>query len=565
MGPGTLSDRAMGASRDEPCTTCHKTIADCGGHLGAIELPADAPVVMPTFHKLVVSILNAACDGCGRLMYVPTARDAEMSEEPEQARNAICRSILQAASAAKKCPYCAWVREKGSGYGRKYDAGSITALEVEARLNLITEADNARLRLNGIRHVREFVTRLFPVLAESARPTSGDGSKDDATILYEELLRAVAAYNAGSAPPVDELGESDGEVDEDDAALSEEDVHGDDGGGRPAKARRTIASTEAAKRIETAAWEIINGNNGKTSRRPLLGIAQRVGGKKGRLRNTMQAVRILGYLRTVIVPRADLPIGWLFVPRAARQFLTSINAVTDLTLPEIMERTRAAIAEGHNVYCVRSDGRPFMFSGKSAIRLHVGDAVHLPAREGDYVLFNRQPTLSDASMMAHRIKFWDNLAIGMSFVECLPYAADFDGDEMNIYRLPTKRAQAEAMCMTNAVFYATHMKLAQEAAYSTHKLSYRSTFFDKDEFQEILGVLPAYMRYPLPEPVCGGPAALWSGRHVLEMILAHTHLTLITGKPSPRFAEFDRAPPTIEVGRFLLPFTLKWRPVKSLV
>ncbi len=318
-------------------------------------------------------------------------------------------------------------------------------------------------------------------------------------------------------------------------------------GGRPAKARRTAPSTEATKRIETAAWEIINGNNGKTSRRPLLGIAQRVGGKKGRLRNTMQAVRILGYLRTVIVPRADLPIGWILIPEAARQFLTSSNTVTDLTLPDIMERTRAAIVGGHNVYCVRSDGRPFMFSGKSAIRLHVGDVVHLPAREGDYVLFNRQPTLSDASMMAQRIRFWDKKVIGLSYIMCLPYAADFDGDEMNVYRLPTKRAQAEAMCMTHAAFYATHMKLAQEGAFSTHKLSYRSTFFGKDEFQEIVGVLPAYMRYPLPEPVVGGPDALWSGRHILEMILAHTHLTLVTGKKPAPFAAFDRAPPTIEV------------------
>jgi hypothetical protein len=92
------------------------------------------------------------------------------------------------------------------------------------------------------------------------------------------------------------------------------------------------------------------------------------------------------------------------------------------------------------------------------------------------------------------------------------------------------------MCMTHAAFYATHMKHAQEGAFSTHKLSYRSTFFGKNEFQEIVGLLPAYMRYPLPETVVGGPHALWSGRHILEMILAH--LTLVTRKKPARFAAF---------------------------
>ena len=527
--------------------------------MGAIELPPNAPVVMPTYHKHVVAILNAACDDCGRLTYVSKPRDEARGLELERARSVICRAILQEASSAKMCPYCGWAREKGSGFGRKYDAGNITASEVLVRLELLTMEDSSCLRLNGIRHVSEFVTHLFPVLPECARPPSSDGSKDDATILAEELLRAVAAYNAGSAPPVDVAeDESDGEHDDLEAVFDgDEDVQpagADAGDGRASKARRTTASTDAEKRIQTAAWEMIYGNNGKTSRRPLMGITERVGGgKDGRIRNTMKAVRILGYLRTVIVP-AMLPIGWIYVPRKAASCITSSNTVTELTMPSIMERTRAAVAAGNYVYCLRSDGRPYMFSEKSAIRLHVGDVLHLPAREGDYVLFNRQPTLSDASMMAQRIKFWDSDTIGLNSDMCAPYAADFDGDEMNVYILPTRRAEAEAMCMTHAVYYATHMKLAQEGAYSTHKLSYRSTLFDKDEFQEIIGVLPAYMRYPLPEPLVGGTAALWSGRHILEMIMAHTHLTIVVGtKPLPRKEKYDRAPSSIQVQH--IPFT----------
>jgi hypothetical protein len=142
-------------------------------------------------------------------------------------------------------------------------------------------------------------------------------------------------------------------------------------------------------------------------------------------------------------------------------------------------------------------------------------------------------------MMAHRVRYWKRNVIGFSYLECSPYGADFDGDEMNIHALTSARAVAEAMCMTASVFYAPTMRLIQDGAYSTYSLSMRGSYFDEDEFVELIGVLPTFMRYPLPPPIVGpergaglGTERLWCGRQILQMILAHTHLTLVTGTPA---------------------------------
>lgn len=47
---------------------------------------------------------------------------------------------------------------------------------------------------------------------------------------------------------------------------------------------------------------------------------------------------------------------------------------------------------------------------------------------GDYVLFNRQPTLHRMSMMGHRVKILPYNTFRLNLSVCTPYNADFDGD-----------------------------------------------------------------------------------------------------------------------------------------
>lgn len=87
-----------------------------------------------------------------------------------------------------------------------------------------------------------------------------------------------------------------------------------------------------------------------------------------------------------------------------------------------------------------------------ARNIQPGDIVERHLRDGDIVLFNRQPSLHKISIMAHRVRvmpfrtfryllpwsincFMLICCIFHRLNECVctPYNADFDGDEMNIH------------------------------------------------------------------------------------------------------------------------------------
>lgn len=64
-------------------------------------------------------------------------------------------------------------------------------------------------------------------------------------------------------------------------------------------------------------------------------------------------------------------------------------------------------------------------------------------RDGDLVIFNRQPTLHKMSMMGHRVKVlpWSTFRMNLSCTS--PYNADFDGDEMNLHVPQSMETRAE--------------------------------------------------------------------------------------------------------------------------
>lgn len=70
---------------------------------------------------------------------------------------------------------------------------------------------------------------------------------------------------------------------------------------------------------------------------------------------------------------------------------------------------------------------------KIASKLRVGDVVERHISDGDIVLFNRQPSLHRLSILAHRARVQNWKTLRFNECVCLPYNADFDGDEMNIH------------------------------------------------------------------------------------------------------------------------------------
>ena len=86
---------------------------------------------------------------------------------------------------------------------------------------------------------------------------------------------------------------------------------------------------------------------------------------------------------------------------------------------------------------------PIIILIKKQFELKDGDIVERHLKDGDLVLFGRQPTLHKGSMIARHVKIIDEntsvnsfqpiKTIRMNLAATKTYNADFDGDEMNIY------------------------------------------------------------------------------------------------------------------------------------
>ena len=70
---------------------------------------------------------------------------------------------------------------------------------------------------------------------------------------------------------------------------------------------------------------------------------------------------------------------------------------------------------------------------QNANELKFGDVVHRHLKDGDFVLFNRQPSLHKMSMMCHKVVIMPYLTFRLNVLDTPPYNADFDGDEMNLH------------------------------------------------------------------------------------------------------------------------------------
>ena len=70
---------------------------------------------------------------------------------------------------------------------------------------------------------------------------------------------------------------------------------------------------------------------------------------------------------------------------------------------------------------------------RSDAHIEIGYKVERHIKDGDYVMFNRQPSLHKMSIMGHRVKVLPYSTFRMNLSVTSPYNADFDGDEMNMH------------------------------------------------------------------------------------------------------------------------------------
>ena len=184
------------------------------------------------------------------------------------------------------------------------------------------------------------------------------------------------------------------------------------------------------------------------SGRPLKTLTQRLKGKEGRFRSNLSGKRVNFSARTVISPDPNISINEVGVPEMIAKEVTVPVYVNEWNIDEM----RTYIENGPDVH----PGANYVINGDTKRRvteetkefileqLEPGFIIERHLKDGDMVLFNRQPSLHRMSMMAHEVRVLPYKTFRLNLCVCPPYNADFDGDEMNMHVFQTDESRAEA-------------------------------------------------------------------------------------------------------------------------
>ena len=190
--------------------------------------------------------------------------------------------------------------------------------------------------------------------------------------------------------------------------------------------------------------KIIPRSDLKTCAQPSRSLTSRFkGGKTGRIRANLMAKRVNFSARTVITSDPFVKTDELGMPLMIAMKLTYPEIVTKQNMSELaalVNRGKDSYPGANFVEDVSNPSKPILYDTryikKNPRVLAIGNIVHRHLRDGDVVLFNRQPSLHKMNMMCHKLKVIKNasvLTFRMNVTVTEPYGADFDGDEMNIF------------------------------------------------------------------------------------------------------------------------------------
>ena len=174
----------------------------------------------------------------------------------------------------------------------------------------------------------------------------------------------------------------------------------------------------------------------KTGGKPIKSISDRIKSKGGRVRSNLMGKRVDFSARSVITSDPYINIDEVGIPKKIAMELTIPEEVTPFNIKYLTGLVRNGRYEypGANFVfrTIYKDGkaenqRIDLKYRKKAIKLNIGDIVERHSINGDYVLFNRQPTLHKPSMMGHKLHVLnrdDTHTFRMNVSVCKPYNAD---------------------------------------------------------------------------------------------------------------------------------------------
>lgn len=265
------------------------------------------------------------------------------------------------------------------------------------------------------------------------------------------------------------------------------------------------------------------------SGRPVKSIRARLKGKEGRLRGNLMGKRVDFSARTVITGDPNLFLDEVGVPRSIARILTYPETVTPYNIGRLHELVKNGPNEHPGAkYVIRSDGsridlRHHQRAG--AISLEYGWKVERHIIDGDFIVFNRQPSLHKESMMGHRVRVLPYSTFRLNLSVTSPYNADFDGDEMNLHvpQSEETRAEIKELCMVPLNIVSPQrngplMGIVQDTLAGVYKLCRRDVFMSREMMMNVMLWVPDWDGV-IPQPAILKPRPRWTGKQLASMFI----------------------------------------------
>jgi len=416
-GPGSVYDERMGSmEQDELCVSCELPPKECPGHFGHIEL--NTFILHPMFMRYITNFLKCICVKCYRTVLTEDHLQFEnINRYHGESRFEKC---VERFEKAESCYHCDSPKPKITYQQRTNDITMkfkekkiiISDIEIKKIFDNIPDTDVSLLGFNPVfMHPKNLVISVLPVIPPRARPyviADNVTCDDDLTMQYVEIVKA----NKNLLDP-------------------------------------EINVTKREKAIQTLKFRIktlMNNSQAKartTSGRPVKGIKERLSGKDGLIRSNLMGKRRNQSARSVISADPTVRTDELVVPDKVASNLT----VPEIVAPFNIVALQKIVNEGRANFVIKKDsetrinlkyamykkgtqllwgdkvlreGRvydPFAshhklfdlrtgdviqrgeemitdieLSKKRDFKIEVGDIVERHLKNGDVVLFNRQPT-----------------------------------------------------------------------------------------------------------------------------------------------------------------------------
>lgn len=467
---GTVYDERMGTlDKKHKCLTCNQSNIECPGHPGYIKLAE--PIINRKYIKYILRILRSVCYNCNKcfithneLYFIYTENNIG-NKVPliENTKFNRLKRLSKYCMGLSICPHCNYdivhyelkdnkIRIVSNNSSILFNTHNLyTFLSNISNDDLVTMGFNEDLDQNdkyitsdsGHRHQFRPEWMIFTVLLVSppaARPYLVRGSEkhdDDITDKYISIIKLNTKLlrDKNQNPNAKET----------------------KGRGK-AKSLQEKERTDIIEQLEDHIATLIDNSDSKskilTNNRPHKSIVERTSGKDGRIRKNIQGKRVEFSARTVITGDSNICLHEIGVPEEMTNTLTTSIHVNDINI----EYIRKLVNERKILYITRN-GMTFdvAIATKNYTRpmnVRVGDIVDRKIQNGDWILFNRQPTLRVESMMAFQIRILKGKTFRLHLAATTPFNADFDGDEMNLHlpqNLTAIAELSEIMCVNNHI------------------------------------------------------------------------------------------------------------------